>query len=81
MYTCTYVCISYNTGKSTLPDTYRHMACSAQGQVRIHEANHECLVITNMLHFQHSKMCPNLKPTAHLVYIVTDADFNCGKLF
>ena len=31
-------------------------------------------VITNMLHFQHSKIQPNLKPTAQLAYVVTDAD-------
>ena len=31
-------------------------------------------VMTNMLHFRHSKICPNLKENVQLVYIVTDAD-------
>ena len=38
-------------------------------------------VITNMLHFRHSKIHPNLKLTAQLAYIVTDADCDCGSLF
>ena len=35
-------------------------------------------VITNMLHFQHS---PNLKENVQLAYIVTDVDYDSGKLF
>ena len=35
-------------------------------------------VITNMLHFRHSK---NLKLTAQLAYIVTDADCDSGRYF
>ena len=38
-------------------------------------------VITKLLHFQHSKLHPNLKPTAQLAYIVVGADCDCGKLF
>ena len=40
-----YVCISYNTGKSALPDIYaQHLrAHSALGQVHIYQAKHECL--------------------------------------
>ena len=40
-----YTCISYNTGKSALPDIYarRLGARSAQGRVRIYQAKHEFL--------------------------------------
>ena len=40
------VCISYNTGKSALPDIYTQCprAHSTQGQVRIYQAKHECLL-------------------------------------
>ena len=38
-------------------------------------------VIVNMLHFRHSEIRPNLKPTTQLSYIVTDADCDCGRLF
>ena len=38
-------------------------------------------VITNMLHFQHSKIHPNLKAIAQLAYIVTDTDCDYGSLF
>ena len=34
-----------------------------------------------MLHFQHSKICPNLNPTTQRAYIVTVADCNYGRLF
>ena len=34
-----------------------------------------------MLHFRHSKIHPDLKPTAQLAYIVTDADCDYGSLF
>ena len=45
--------------------------------VYIRQSTSAC-VITNMLHFRHSKICPNLKENAH---IVTDADYDSGKLF
>ena len=38
-------------------------------------------VITNMLHFQHYKICLNLKFTVQLAYIVTNTDSDCGKYF
>ena len=40
-----YVCISYNTGKSPLPDIYAQCprARSARGRVHIYQATHECL--------------------------------------
>ena len=83
LYVC--ICISYNTGKSALPDIYARYprACSARGRVRIYQAKHECLCYKSMLHFQHSKHleCPNLKLTAQLAYIVTDADCDCGRYF
>ena len=34
-----------------------------------------------MLHFRHSKNLSNLKLTAQLAYIVTDADCDCGRYF
>ena len=39
------LCISYNTGKSALPDIYARCprARSARGRVRIYQAKHECL--------------------------------------
>ena len=36
-----YVCISYNTGKSALPDIYAR--CPRRGRVHIYQATHECL--------------------------------------
>ena len=41
-----YVCISYNTGKSALPDIYARCprARSAQGKVHIHSIIYSCLV-------------------------------------
>ena len=38
-------------------------------------------VITNMLHLQHYKICPNLKSTAQLAYIVTNTNSDCGRYF
>ena len=38
-------------------------------------------VITNILHFWHSKIRPNLKATAQLAYIITDADCVYERLF
>ena len=40
-----YICISYNTGKSALPDIYSQCprASSSPGRVRIYQANHKCL--------------------------------------
>ena len=38
-------------------------------------------VITNMLHFQDSKICPNLKATALLACIVTNADCDYRSFF
>ena len=34
------ICISYNTGKSALPDIYMH---DGQGRVCIYQTKHECL--------------------------------------
>ena len=54
----------------------------AQGQVCIYiRQGMSAFVITNMLHFRHSKICLNLKSTAQLAYIVTDADGDCGGYF
>ena len=38
-------------------------------------------VITNVLHFTHSKICPNRIFKAPLFYIVTDSTFDCGMLW
>jgi len=45
MYIYVYICISYNTGKSALPDIYARCprARSARGRVHIYQATHECL--------------------------------------
>ena len=48
--------------------------------IYIRQSTSAC-VITNMLHFWHSKTRPNLKATAQLTYIVTDADCDYGRLF
>ena len=48
--------------------------------VYIRKSTSAC-VITNILHFQHSKNLPSLKSTAQLAYIVTDADCDCGRYF
>ena len=40
-----YICLSYNTGKSALPDIYARCprACNTRGQVCIYQTKHECL--------------------------------------
>ena len=38
-------------------------------------------VITNILHFRHSQICPNLVTTEQPLYIVTDTDYDCRNLF
>ena len=45
IYIYMYVCISYNRGKSALPDIYARCprVRSAQGRVRIYQAKYECL--------------------------------------
>ena len=47
--------------------------------VYIRQSTSACL-ITNMLHFQHYKISPNLKSTARLAYIVTNTDTDCGDI-
>ena len=48
--------------------------------VYIRQSTSAC-VITNMLHFRHSKNLPKLEGNVHLAYIVTDADYDSGKFF
>ena len=48
--------------------------------VYIRQSTSAC-VITNMLHFQHSKNLPKLKGNIQLAYIVTDVDYDSWKLF
>ena len=48
--------------------------------VYIRQSMNAC-VITNMLHFWHSKIRPKLKANAQLAYIVMDADCDYGSLF
>ena len=71
--------ISHNTGKSALPDIYTQhpRVHSALGQVRIYQAKHEYLFYTSGTLI----ICPNLKSTAQLAYIVSDADADCGRHF
>ena len=38
-------------------------------------------VITNILHFKHSKNLPNLETNYSAVYIVIDVDCDSGRLF
>ena len=65
-YVC--ICISYNTGKSTLPDIYAQCpkACSTYTLeskcVYIRQSMNAC-VLTNMLHFWHYNNLP--KPEVH----------------
>ena len=72
------ICISYNTGKNALPDIYAR--CPRGECVYIRQSTLAC-VITNMLLFQHYKICPNLKSTTQLAYIVTNTDSDCGRYF
>ena len=77
-----FVCkfLSYNTGKSALPNTHDARGCTAPKVecIYIRQSTSACV---NMLHFQHSKIHPNLKATAQLAYIVTDADCYYWSLF
>ena len=73
------ICISYNTAKSALLDII--ICTTPEGECVYIRQSTSAYVITNMLHFQHSKICPNLKLTAPLAYIVTDADCDCGRYF
>ena len=51
------ICISYNTGKSLLPDIHT----TPEGEcVYIRQSTSAC-VITNMLYFRHSKNLPKLE--------------------
>ena len=38
-----YACISYNTGKSALPDIYAQCPCALCTRGRIYQAKYECL--------------------------------------
>ena len=70
------VCISYNTGKNTLPDIYARLP----RRVRIYHAKHECLCYICYTSGT-LNICPNLKENVQLAYIVTDEDYDSGKLF
>ena len=71
--------ISYNTGKSALPDIYICMhdeqGCAAPtGKcIYIIRQSRSVCVMTNILHFWHSKNLPKL-------YIITDTDCDRGNL-
>ena len=47
--------------------------------VYIKQSTCSCIV-TNMLHFQHSKICPNPIFNTPLLYTVKDSAFDCGML-
>ena len=58
-----YICISYNTGKSPLPDIYaraRGRAAPEGECVYIRQSTSACVILRNMLHFRHSKNLPKL---------------------
>ena len=74
MCNCITICISYNTGKSALPDIYnaRHLRVSAYTDIR---QNTSACVIANIFHFWHSQ---NLKTTVQLyIAMVWVVSFDC----
>ena len=60
-------------GTSALPDMYAQGPRAEGIHIRQSTSAH---VTTNMLHFQHSKICPNLMSIFPSVYIVTDIDIS-----
>ena len=66
--------ISYNTGTGVLPDIYTQhpKACSALEHFAYMYNRHTSGTL---------KICPNLKWTAQLAYIVTDTDSDRGRYF
>ena len=63
---------------------YMHDArgCAApEGECIYTRQSTSACVITYMLHFQHYRICPNLKSTVQLGYIVTNTDNDCGRYF
>ena len=75
-YQCIYT--SYNTDESALRDIY---ARCPRASAYIRQRMSSC-VITNMLHFWHSKSLskPEVECSA-IAYIVTDADCDCERYF
>ena len=64
------LCISYNTGKSALPDTAPEGEC-----VYIRQSTSACVISNifhNIFHFWHSQNLSNLNRAAQLPYIVMD---------
>ena len=60
-------------------DARGHAAPSGEC-IYIRQSTSAC-VITNVLHFRHSKNLPKLEGNVQLAHIVTDADYDSGKLF
>ena len=49
--------------------------------VYIRQSTSACVITNIMLHFRNFKNLPKLEENVQLAYIVTDADYDCGKLF
>ena len=50
----------------------------AQGRVRTYRQRTSACVTTNMLHFRHSKICPNRSATVLTFYIGAHSRYDCG---
>ena len=67
----------------TMPVIYTHDAqghTAPEGECGYIMQSMSTCVIINMLHFQHSKIHPNLIFKALLLYIVTDMAFHYGMI-
>ena len=72
-------CNNFNTGMSALPDMYARSPCSPRASgIHIRQTTSAC-VTTNMLHFRHSKIWPNLTLIFPSAYIIMDSDYDCGS--
>ena len=71
------LCKGYNMVRRDLPDIYTR----ARGKcvyIRQIPTDH---VISIILHFRHSKICPNLMQKSRSLYIVMGIRCDCGTLF
>ena len=72
------ICISYNIGKSALPDIYVQ-----RSRASAYISGKAQVPVLQLIFYTSGtlKICPNLMLTAQLAYIVTDADCDCGRYF
>ena len=78
-----YICKGYNMVRRDLPDIYARARGRAapKGEcvyIRQIPTDH---VISIILHFRHSKICPNLLLNSRSLYIVMGIRCDCGTLF